>query len=327
MKLLNIKWTGLSLVLGLAVLTVPATASSRHTKKKHTSTHSRHASMKRAKSSFSHSGVETTLVGINIFDSGMRVLDVYGSPDSIEPANAVSVTPVAGAAGAPGGAPGGFSGGFPGPGSGAGGFGGRAGRKEGGGGAPGGAGASQDTVSPFSFGDDMLKLNLQGGPGPTGPGGNNFGGGARNPGAGGFPGGPGFSNGAGFPGGAGRPGAGGGAAPSSGGAVADNVTYTRWVYNRPASKYGFVLDKFNRVVQIEVIGLGDSKVHTKRGIVFGSNFASIIRAYGTPDAYDLAGDNLTLRYLSKAKVAFKMTRLELKKPHAVTGIVVAAAKG
>ncbi len=106
------------------------------------------------------------------------------------------------------------------------------------------------------------------------------------------------------------------------------MTYTRWSYNRGSSKYGFVFDKFNRVVQIEAIGIENPKVHTKRGIGFGNNFASLIKTYGPPDGYDIGGDtNLTVRYLIRSKVAFRLSRLAAKKPVVVTGIVIAAAKG
>jgi hypothetical protein len=89
-----------------------------------------------------------------------------------------------------------------------------------------------------------------------------------------------------------------------------------------------VIDKFDHVVQIEAIGIDDPKVHTKRGIGFGKNFAALIKAYGPPDTYDIAGDSsLTLRYLTKSKVAFRLNRLVPKKAVVVTGIVIAAAKG
>jgi hypothetical protein len=106
------------------------------------------------------------------------------------------------------------------------------------------------------------------------------------------------------------------------------VIYTRWVYNRGASRYSFVLDKFNRVVQIEAIGIDNPKVHTRRGISFGNSFASLIKTYGAPDGYDIASDSsLTVRYLVRSKVAFRLSRIATKKPPVVTGIVIAAAKG
>jgi len=81
-------------------------------------------------------------------------------------------------------------------------------------------------------------------------------------------------------------------------------------------------------VQIEAIGIDNPKVHTRRGIGFGNNFASLIKTYGPPDGYDIAGDtSLTVRYLVRSKVAFRLSRLAAKKPVVVTGIVIAAAKG
>jgi hypothetical protein len=133
--------------------------------------------------------------------------------------------------------------------------------------------------------------------------------------------------------GGGAPGAGGGqgvgpAGGGGGGAAADTnrILYTRWVYKRGSSKYAFVVDKFNRVVQIEAIGLSDSRVSTSRGIRFGSTFSNVIKAYNVPDAYEISGDSIVIRYLVRDHVAFKLARLKAKEPHRVTGIVVAAGK-
>ena len=104
------------------------------------------------------------------------------------------------------------------------------------------------------------------------------------------------------------------------------MTYTRWVYNRDNSKYGFVIDKFGRVVQIEAIGLVNPGVKTKKGIGFGSTFADIQKSYTVPDAYEINGDSVVMRYLSRSKVAFRLNRIATKKPHQVTAIVVAAGK-
>jgi hypothetical protein len=113
-----------------------------------------------------------------------------------------------------------------------------------------------------------------------------------------------------------------------GGAAGTNTTtsFTRWVYNRNGSKYGFILDKFNRVIQIEAMGLTNARVKTKKGLTFGSTFASVIRRYGAPEAYEINGDIIVMRYLQKNKVAFRLSRLGAKKPHQVTAIVVAAGK-
>lgn len=90
--------------------------------------------------------------------------------------------------------------------------------------------------------------------------------------------------------------------------------------------YGFVLDKYMRVVQIEAIGMNDGKVKTQKGVKFGDSFATVIRKYQTPDGYDIAGDSITIRYLVRNKVAFRLQRLAPNKPHVVTGVVVAAGK-
>ncbi|MGL1701386.1 hypothetical protein ACSTHI_23685, partial [Vibrio parahaemolyticus] len=92
-------------------------------------------------------------------------------------------------------------------------------------------------------------------------------------------------------------GAGGPGVPGANGGAADRVTLTRWVYNHTGSKYGFIVDKSGRVVQIEAIGLDNNSVKTKRGIGFGSSFSSIFETYNNPDGYEISGDNLMMKYL------------------------------
>ncbi len=111
-----------------------------------------------------------------------------------------------------------------------------------------------------------------------------------------------------------------------GGGGGDRIMYTRWVYKSGSSRYAFVLDKFLRIVQIEAVGLNDGQVGTQRGIRFGSEFADIITAYNVPDAYEISGDTIVLRYLVRDHVAFRLSRLQARQPHRVTGIVVAAGK-
>lgn len=234
---------------------------------------------------------ETSLVGIHLMDSGVRVVNLYGTPDDIE---GISVG---------GGAIGGGAGG-----PGAGGAGGGPRVTTGRGGAQGGAAGAEFTVPDndpnWRFGDTVIR---QFGP-PQGDGG---GGrvGAPPPGGNG-------------PGAAGR----GGGAPGAAGGTSERVTYTRWIYNRGGSKYGFVVDKFNRVIQIEAIGLQNAKVRTRSGIGFGATFARIMKTYGAPDGYEISGNTIVVRYLSRKKVAFRLNRLGEGKPHVVTGIVVAAGK-
>ena len=45
-----------------------------------------------------------------------------------------------------------------------------------------------------------------------------------------------------------------------------------------------------------------------------------------PDAYEISGDSIVVRYLVRDHVAFRLSRLKAKEPHKVTGIVVAAGK-
>jgi superfamily I DNA and RNA helicase len=88
-----------------------------------------------------------------------------------------------------------------------------------------------------------------------------------------------------------------------------------------------VIDKFGRVVQIEAIGIQNARVKTRKGIAFGDTFAEVIKAYRVPDGYEIAGDNVMVKFLTRSKVAFRLSRLGPEKPQVVTGIVVAAGKG
>lgn len=235
------------------------------------------------------SGAENGLVGIKLYDSGQRVIALYGSPLEIQPVTfgTTAIGPGGGGAAGRGAAGGGRSGG-----------------------GPTSQGAASDQIGkvPFGsldFGDEFLRQKGMGGEdGPMGMSG--AGGGA---GGGGGQGGPGAS-----------PGSGGG------GANATGVIYTRWVYKRGMSKYGFVLDRQNRVVQIEAIGMTDGRVKTRKGAMFGSSFGTLIKKYGTPDGYEINGDSIIVRFLQRNKVAFRLNRLGKDKPHQVTGIVVAGGK-
>ena len=254
---------------------------------------------------------ETTLVGIKLYDTALRLLDVYGNPDEIQAvgAGAQAIGPAAGGGAAPAAAGGGPAGG-------------RGGGRFGGG--RGGGGAAGDFTTPFGFGDETLLFGgqgpssggsgggSQGGPGGPPPGvfGPRGGNQQRNPG-------PGVGQ---------QPNVGAGAAPPVQSVQVAAANYTRWIYKRGGGKYGFILDKASRVVQIEAIGLENNKVKTRRGIGFGATFAKIIRTYGLPDSYDVGGTAITMRYLNRDKVVFRLNRLGVDKPHVVTGILVAAGK-
>jgi hypothetical protein len=245
-------------------------------------------------------GGETGLVGVKLYDTGTRVISLYGNPTEIQPVGVGGDQ-----AGPSGGGPGGNPGGRPGVG-GPGGPGG-AGPGGGGGAASPSAASSHAPSMGFGFGDELLRQRgrgglegeFEGGGGPPGPGPVGGGGGGQ----------PGL----GMPGG-------GAGAPSG------KILYTRWVYKRGASKYGFIIDKFNRVVQVEAIGLSDPKVRTSKGIRLGSTFADVMKKYQTPDGYEISGDNIVVRYLVRNKVAFRLSRLADKRPHVVTGVVVAGGK-
>ncbi len=293
----------LSLCAAMLIVTA-APAQKKRTTRHHTKHH-----VAAKKAGTVASGAETSLGGIKLYDSGTRVIAVYGSPDVIEAValGGTSAGPGGGAAGGPRGAglPGGPAGG---KGLGAPGVGGGAG------------GAGADVQLPgvpgdFGFGDSFLdRQGRQGGAsGLMGPSAGPPGGG---PGTGGVPGPNGMAPQA-------PPGMGG---PAGGGGNSDRVLYTRWIYNRNASKFGFILDKWNHVVQCEAIGIQAGKASTRRGITFGSTFAQIINKYKDPDGYEINGDNIVVRYLSKDKCAFRLNRLGENKPYVVTAIVVAAGK-
>ena len=227
---------------------------------------------------------ETGLVGVKLYDTGMRLLQMYGDPDEILPLGAQSAT------GGPGGRPAG---------------GGKLGGAGGAGGGGGGAGAGGGGIalnSPIDFGDQLFQNqalpDMQAGQGDGGdvPQRGRRGGGAAG-------------------------GGGGGAA-----GVAQAQSYLRWIYNRDGCRYSFILDKNLRVVQIEVIGLENRKVRTKKGIGFGNTFKDVMESYSQPEGYQITGDTIVMTYLTRDKVAFRLNRLGPKKPHVVTAIVVAAGK-
>ena len=237
---------------------------------------------------------ENALVGIALFDPGTRVIAKFGSPDRIE---GLAVDTAAGpadggAGGSRGGAPG-SGGGASAPGS----------SRGGGGGGTAPATSRKDFIGePFNDSGWLRQTPGTMSPPPSddtgGSGGSAAGGGGGSRGGGG----------------------------ASGGGGGQKVIYTRWIYNRGGTRYGFVLDKFNRVAQIEAIGLSNRSVRTKRGISFGSSFGTIINKYRAPDGYEINGDNIVVRYLVRDRVAFKLSRVNPKKPHVVTGVVVAAGK-
>lgn len=232
---------------------------------------------------------ETGLVGVKLYDTGLQVVKLYGSPDDIQDVASGGGGPIG-----PSGAGAGGAGGGPRPGGG--------GPRPNSGGGPGG-GPGAGSADAWHVPDlDYTPINLQSGP----PG-------VQGPGRGGPP----------TPGGGGQAPAGAG----GGGGGSDNrVVYTRWVYKRGNSRYAFILNRYNQVIQIEAIGANDSRVHTNRGIRYGAQFADIVKKYGAPDGYEISGNTLVLRYLVNAKVAFRLNRLETNGKHVVTGVVVAAGK-
>ncbi|MBL8047937.1 MAG: hypothetical protein JNJ45_04580 [Chthonomonas sp.] len=247
---------------------------------------------------------ETALVGIPLYSPGLKVINKFGPPDDIL---AITLGTGGGAGGAGGGGGGGEQG---------------LTRPPKGGGAPAGGGSpgSGDMAPPGAVtrpgsGEDFIGdpfsnvgwRQANAGAGDMSP----ADAGGRDGGSPPLPGGPGGGNG----------GSGGG-----GSTTATSVQFTKWVYKRKNARYSFVIDKFNRVVQIEAIGINDPNVRTSRGIKFGDNFKTLSNKYFQPDGYDLAGDSFVVKYLQRGKVAFRFSRMEPNKPHVITGIVVAAGK-
>ena len=237
---------------------------------------------------------EVGLVGIKLYDFGSKLIAVYGNPTDIQEVGIGTGAVGPSGGGRTGAAPGGRQAG-------------------GGGGAGGGAGRGATTAPPdfvtnpgFDFGNDLLA---QGRGAMTAPDDNAPQGGPA--GAGG--------------GGGGSKGAGGGAG-GAGGTVVGGIQYTRWIYKRATSVYSFILDQYGKVVQIEAVGIQDSKVKTSRGVGFGAAFGTLVKTYGNPDKYVFGSDQLGLNYLVNNKVAFQLARLGPNKPLAVVGVVVAAGK-
>lgn len=229
---------------------------------------------------------ESRLAGIKLYDSGVDVVKRYGSPNDILP---ISWNVQGGGGGGAGGG-GGFA--SP-PGGGGGGMSGKMG------GPAGSAGGGQYdfTVPPLSANQLGLAPEI---PPPTGGGGDG-----------------------------GRMGGGGGGAVGIGGGSTGTTEtqYVRWVYRRGAgSSFNVVLNKFNKVVQIESIGVSNPGVRTSKGITLGSNVASVVKAYGNPDGYEVGGDYFMMKFLRTHKVAFRFTRENSTAPYRVTGIVVSAGK-
>lgn len=239
-------------------------------------------------------GAETGLIGIKLYDTAIDVIRRYGNPDEVQDVSG-------GAGGAVGPAGGGAAGGAQG--------GARGGGARGGGNS--GSSAQAELNLPGVL-PDWSKIELfQDVPTAAGAGGAN----------------PAPQGGAPTAAGAGQGGAPG--AAGAGGAAAGQgtrIVYTRWVYKRGNSRYAFIMNRYGQVIQIEAIGSSDSRVVTNKGIRYGAKFADIINKYGVPDAYEINGNSLVLRYLVKNKVAFRLNRLKDDAPHVVTGVVVAAGK-
>lgn len=136
---------------------------------------------------------------------------------------------------------------------------------------------------------------------------------------------------AGTGGGAGAPSAGGpaGAGAGGGGGVSgvQDTQYVRWVYRLgPASSVNVVLNKFNKVVQIEAVGIRNARARTSKGITLGSTLSQVIKAYLDPDGYEVAQDYFMVKFLQRSKVAFRFARENDKSPYRCTGIVVSAGR-
>ncbi|MCH8275081.1 MAG: hypothetical protein IH851_09855 [Armatimonadetes bacterium] len=120
-------------------------------------------------------------------------------------------------------------------------------------------------------------------------------------------------------------GGGGGSAAGGGTAGATESQYVRWIYQRGAgSSFNFVLNKHNKVVQIEALGIVNRQAKTNQGITLGSTLAQVIEKYEDPDGYDIGTDYFMVRFLQRFNVAFQFTREHSRAPYRVTSIVVSA---
>lgn len=123
-------------------------------------------------------------------------------------------------------------------------------------------------------------------------------------------------------------GSGGGGGTGGGGTAGSTTTqYVRWIYRRGAgSSINFVLNKFNKVVQIEIIGISNSAARTSKGVTLGSSMATVMQRYGDPDGYDIGSDYFMIRFLRRHNVAFRFAREKANTPYRCTGIVVSAGQ-
>lgn len=234
---------------------------------------------------------ESGLIGVKLYDTGLRVIQLYGSPDEIQDVVSGAGTSIGPAQNAGGG-----------------------GQGRGGGGGNRRGGGSEAASAEWNIPNlDWKPINFMQEPPPR-VGQSGSGGGATIPAGGGGQGAP-----PGAPGGAG-----GGQAGT--GQAENRIVYTRWVYRKGNSRYAFILNRYNQVIQIEAIGMNDPRVSTNRGVRYGAQFADILKKYGAPDGYEINGNTLVLRYLVNSKVAFRMNRLKTDGKHVVTGVVVAAGK-
>lgn len=288
----------------LAALCVFALTADADAQSRRKSSSRRKTTTRSAKPVTPKSTVETGLCGVKLFDSAMKLLDIYGNPNemlNLGGSGGAAAGPAAGRSG--GGAAGGGA------------RGGAAGGGQRGGGGLKNPGENEATRPADSGGIIDADWNFDFTPGTETieafGGGGGGGGQAR-----------GGRLGAGGQGGAGRGRAGGGAARGGGGGQ-----YMRWIYKQPLARYTFIIDKSFRIVQIEaVLGADDPKVRSIKGVKFGTDFATVLKTYGTPDAFDVGGDTIMMRYLANHHVAFRLNRLAPGKPHQVTAMVVSGGK-
>ncbi|MFN8138270.1 MAG: hypothetical protein U0R49_00565 [Fimbriimonadales bacterium] len=128
-----------------------------------------------------------------------------------------------------------------------------------------------------------------------------------------------------------NPNQGGGNRAGGGGASGmqgtEDIQYVRWIYTRGSgSSVNFVLNKFNKVVQIEAIGIADSRVRTLKGVTLGCTLADVVKRYADPEGYDVGGDYFMMKFLGKYKCAFRFTRESAKTPYKITSIIVSAGR-
>ena len=124
------------------------------------------------------------------------------------------------------------------------------------------------------------------------------------------------------------PGAPGAPAPELGGqsangsaSAAAQPSQATWEYMLKNNiSVSLTLSSDGRVIQINVGGVRDHEVMTRRGITLGSLYSAVLTKYGYPESQDISGVYLRAFYTEKAHCGFLFIQ------NKVVGIIVAAVE-